>query len=88
MRKLKIAAALLISTLSLASCADSKEFVIDGKLTTVEPYGWFDLDEKNDSIHYEVCIPNAFLSVIFSETIIAPVWITGTQIFEPIKKSK
>ena len=88
MRKVKITAALLLATLSLASCADSKEFVIDGKLTTVEPYGWFDLEAKNDSIHYEVCTGNVVLSIIFSETIIAPILITGTQIFEPIKKNK
>ena len=78
----------VFSLILLSSCADSKEFVIDGKLTTVEPYGWFDLEAKNDSIHYEVCTGNVVLSIIFSETIIAPILITGTQIFEPIKKNK
>ena len=68
------------------SCADSKEFIINNKKVTIEPYGWFDLDEKNDSIHYKANTVNIVLSVIFCETIIVPIVLTGDQLYEPISK--
>ena len=77
---------LLLATFLIVSCADSKEFVIDGKKTIIEPYGWWDLEAKHDSIVYEVNTGNIVLDVVFIETIIVPIWLTGDQLFEPVRK--
>lgn len=79
---------LLIALLGLTmfSCADSKEFTIDNKQVKVEPYGWLNSETQNDSIKYRVNVPNIALSIIFSETIIVPIYLTGTELFEPVSK--
>lgn len=77
---------MLVFLLTMGSCADSKDFEINGKTTTVEPYGWFDTSQANDSINYRVNIGNIVWSVIFSETIIVPVVLTGSELYEPISK--
>lgn len=77
---------ILLAFFVLSSCADSKDFIIDGKKTTVEPYGWFDLDAKNDSINYRVSVGNVVWSVIFSETIVVPIILTGDSLYEPVSK--
>ena len=69
------------------SCADSKKFTINNKEVTVEPYGWFDGEDAiNDSINYELCIGNVVLDVIFCETIVVPIILTGDQLYEPVSK--
>jgi len=77
---------LVLATVLFTSCADSKEFIIDGKEVTVEPYGWFDLDAKHDSIEYKVNGGNIVLDIIFCETIIVPIFLTGDQLYEPVRK--
>jgi type IV pilus biogenesis protein CpaD/CtpE len=77
---------LLIIALSIVSCADSKEFTIDNKTVKVEPYGWFDKSQKNDSINYKVNTGNVILSIVFSETIIVPIILTGEELWEPVSK--
>lgn len=87
MRELKSLFVVLCSIVLLSSCADSKDFIIDGENVTVEPYGWFNSDSrKNDSIIYEINTGNVVLSVILCETIIVPALLTGDQIYEPVKK--
>ena len=76
----------VLTTVLFTSCADSKDFVIDGKQVTVEPYGWFDLDAKNDSIEYKINTGNVVLDVIFCETIVVPIILTGDQMYEPVRK--
>ena len=78
----------ILVILLTASCADSKKFVIDGKEVVVEPYGWFDTTKKNDSIEYKVNVGNIVLDVIFAETVIVPIILTGDQFFEPVRKKK
>jgi hypothetical protein len=85
MKKLVIMLAL---ALTMGSCADSKDFEIDGKNVTVEPYGWFDTTQENDSIKYKVNVGNIIWSAIFSETIVVPVLLTGTELYEPVSKKK
>lgn len=77
---------LLIVMLSIVSCANPKEFTIDNKKVSVEPYGWFDTTQANDSINYRINTGNVVLSIVFSETVIVPVLITGTQLWEPVNK--
>lgn len=87
MKKLRLVSLLLV-VLLLSSCADSRTFIIDNEIIEVEPYGWWDLSEKNDSIKYEVNTGNIILSVLFSETIIIPLILTGGQLYEPISKKQ
>lgn len=77
---------LIAITLIISSCADEKTLTLNGRNETFEPYGWADYDElKNDSIYYKVCIGNVVWSVIGCETVIAPIWLTGWDLYEPIK---
>lgn len=80
--------AILLIALSFASCADSKQFEIDGKQVVVEPYGWFDETEANDSINYRVNTGNVVWSILLFETIIAPIVITGNELWEPVSKKE
>ncbi len=74
---------ILTISLFLFACADSKDLKINGELTKVDPYGWFDQDEKVECVNYRICVVNIVLSIIFSETLIVPILVTGTQLWEP-----
>jgi hypothetical protein len=80
----KIIIIFLIS-MFIISCANNKDFRIDGNNVTIEPYGWFDMDAKNKNIRYKLCVGNIILSAIFCETLLVPVLITGLQLWEPIE---
>ena len=82
----KILLSCLVTLMLLTSCADSKQFKINGKQVIVEPYGWFDETQKNDSINYKVNTGNVVLSVIFCETIFVPILLTGNELWEPVSK--
>lgn len=72
--------------LLLSSCADEKTLTLNGRNKTFEPYGWADYEElKNDSIYYKVNIGNIVCDVILIETVAIPIWLTGWQLYEPIK---
>ena len=78
---------LLIITLCfvVCSCADDKTFVNEkGKTFTAKPYGWANKnDEKIKNVTYDISVGNVVWSVIFSETIVIPVLLTGWYLFEP-----
>lgn len=70
----------------LSSCADSKNFEIDGKIIKVEPYGWANKDvKKNDNVIYQPCVGNIVWSVIGIETVALPIMLTGWSLYEPVK---
>ena len=53
---------------------------------TAEPYGWADSKKLyNPNVTYEVSVGNVVWSVILSETIIMPIWLTGWRIKVPVK---
>jgi hypothetical protein len=84
MRKLLILFSfiLLVST----SCASTKYFEIDGKIVEAKPYGWINKNaRKNDKIVYEVNPGNIIISILGIESVVLPVWLTGWQLFEPVK---
>jgi len=86
MKKLLLVLSLVVVLLS--SCADSKTLIVDGKETVVEPYGWADYqDTKVPGVVYKVNVGNVVWSIIFSETLIIPIWLTGWQIMEPVRSS-
>ena len=71
---------------TISSCADSKVLELNGQRKEFQPYGWADYEElKNDSIQYKTNIGNIVLDVIFCQTIVVPVWLTGWQLYEPVK---
>jgi hypothetical protein len=83
MKKLFIA--IIASTMLLSSCADSKTFrKSDGTEFTANPYGWMSKEEKIPGVEYELCAGNIIWSCILSETIIAPVLLTGVGLYEPV----
>jgi hypothetical protein len=84
----RLTTSLLFISVLLSSCADSKDFIINGKKQRVEPYGLFDQGLKNDSIEYGVCVGNVVLDVIFCETILVPVLLVGNSLYEPIRKKQ
>ena len=87
MKKLII---LIMSALMICSCAESKKFrKQDGTVFEAEPYGWANYQtNKIEGVKYEINAPNMVLSLIFVETIIAPVLITGYNLFEPVFYTK
>ena len=71
-----------ITSILLMSCAS--EQTIDGK--QVEPYGLFNRDTKQDtSVMYDVSAGSAIVGIVFSETIIVPVYIVGWDLYQPVK---
>ena len=83
MKKLLIA--LICGVMLLSSCADSKTFKkADGTEFTANPYGWMTKEEKIPGVEYELCSGNIVWSCILSETIIAPVLLTGVGLYEPV----
>ena len=83
MKKLII---LIMSALVICSCAEPKKFrKQDGSVFRAEPYGWANSQaNKIEGVKYEINATNFVLSIIFAETIIAPVLITGYDLFEPV----
>lgn len=83
MKKLII---LIMSALVICSCAEPKKFrKQDGSVFRAEPFGWANFQaNKIEGVKYEINFPNLVLSIIFAETIIAPVLITGYDLFEPV----
>lgn len=66
--------------LSLTACADDKR--INGVM--YETYGVFNKDEVRDpKIAYELSVGNVIWGIIFSETIIAPIYFFGFSLYEP-----
>lgn len=72
--------------LLLASCADSKTFKIEEQIIHAAPYGWADFEEmKNPNVVYKVNTGNVIWSILAFETGIVPIWLTGWQIYEPVR---
>lgn len=77
---------ILMTVLILTSCAESQTFIIDGEETIVEPYGWANKQvHKNDSVVYEVSVGNVVWSILGFETIVIPVWLSGWELYEPVR---
>ena len=75
-----------MSALVICSCAEPKKFrKQDGSVFRAEPFGWANFKaNKIDGVKYEINFPDLVLSIIFAETIIVPVLITGCDLFEPV----
>lgn len=78
---------LLVCLLMFLSCADEKTFTkSDGTTFVAEPYGWANMEaRKIEGVVYECSFANVVWSVLFCETVIVPVWLTGWEICEPVR---
>lgn len=87
MKQLALFLGLLLSIAMFTACADSKEFTDSaGQTFTAEPYGWANADaQKIDTVVYQVSVGNVVWSVIGIETIIIPIWLTGWELYEPVR---
>lgn len=82
MKKLLI----LLLTVLLMSCADSKTFEkADGTKFVAEPYGWANYQSKKiKGVIYEVNTGNIIWDILMVETVFVPVWLTGWELYEPV----
>ena len=83
----KILMLFVLACVLFVSCSKEKKIVINGKETTVIPYGWANAAEKNDSVVYKVSVDDVLISIILSETIVVPILSTGWYLFEPVGKN-
>lgn len=81
----KVTLMMLAVALMLSSCAEKKTFKkCDGTSFVASPYGWANKEKQIDGVDYEINVPNLILSMIFSETIVCPLVLTGVELWEPV----
>ena len=81
----KVLTILALTCALLTSCADSKDFQkSDGSTFTAQPYGWANSENKKPNVEYQLDAAGIALAIVFSETIVVPVIITGWYLYEPI----
>lgn len=72
----------------LASCATSRSLTIDvegvPETHVFQPYGAFNMFDKNPDVRYGVSIGNLVWSALFCQTVIVPVVLMGWFMMEPI----
>lgn len=84
MKKLSIY--LIMILLIVSSCASSKTFQINDQSVDVKPYGWANKKARhNENVIYEVSLGNVVWSIIGVETVVIPVWLTGWQLYQPVR---
>lgn len=73
----------MLMILALVGCASTK--TVEG--ITYDTYGMFNIDEKkNPDIQYEVSGWSVFWGVVLFETVIAPIYFFGYDLYEPVGK--
>jgi hypothetical protein len=70
----------LIAALLLSGCAQNK--VICGN--EYKTYGFFDRQDKNPNITYQVSGWSVFWGIVWFESIIGPVYFWGFDLWEPV----
>jgi len=74
--------ALLLALCLFTACSDNK--IIDGRV--YETYGFLNEDEvKAPNVRYRLVAGNLVWSILLGETIIAPVYFIGFDLFEPVE---
>lgn len=82
----KILTILLVSILLFSSCATRSVLVIDNQPTMVKPYGWVNKNsQKRDAVKYELSAGSIIFSVLFINTLVVPIWLTGWKLYTPVK---
>ena len=85
MKKLIMIMAIAITSIAMIGCAEKKTFKrSDGTEFTAHPYGWMDKEKEIEGVEYDICKGNVALSIMFCETVAAPVLLTGLELWEPV----
>jgi len=71
---------LVMFTVIVTGCAES--IVFEGKV--VEPYGLLSVQDKEDCIVYHTSVGNVVWSILLFETIFAPFYFLGWELYEPV----
>lgn len=72
---------LVICLLFLCACGDSIK--IEGK--KYDCYGFANKENREEFINYDWSVGNLFWGIVFSETIIIPIWLAGWEWYCPIE---
>lgn len=73
---------LTLTSLLFVSCADDKTI---GNVT-YKPYGLANEETVKDvNVKYQLSAGSVICAIIFSETIIVPVYVIGWDLYEPVK---
>lgn len=71
----------LIAAVGLSGCADRK--TLEGN--TYEPYGIANKDTvASPNVNYQVSAGSVIAGILFSETIIVPIYVVGWDLYEPV----
>jgi len=83
MKKIITVLLMVFFVLTMVSCSSNK--VIDGK--KYKTYGLINKDdEKDPDIEYELVVGNLVWGCLLVETIVAPVYFFGFDLYEPVGK--
>ncbi len=79
---MKVLCICVIVLIFFAACSDSK--VIND--IEYDTFGLINqMDKKNENIQYKVCWGNVIWGVLLVETVIAPIYFFGFDMFEPVQ---
>jgi len=74
---------LVVMLMSLTSCCFTDKMEIEGQV--YETYGLLNKDENKDPlVEYKLSFGNIVLGAVFCETVIAPIWFFGFDLWEPV----
>lgn len=72
-----------IATVMMVVCSGCSS-KLETKNKTYKPYGLLNKEETRDpKVQYELCVGNLILGCILVETIVAPIYFFGFDLFEP-----
>jgi len=86
----KVIASILAVSL-LAGCADNRHLTLvkGSHPTEIKTYGLIDRDSvKLECVNYDLAWGNIIWSVILVETVIAPIYMLGFSLYEPVSVDK
>lgn len=78
--------AIVMITLMLSACGRPQTLTTsDNKTKTYPTYGLLnEKTEKSDKVCYEISAGNLVMSILWVETVIAPVYFIGYSIYNPV----
>jgi hypothetical protein len=80
MKKLILAVALAATAFGLSGCGGDR---VNG--TYYDSYGIFNEAEvKDPNVAYEISLASVIVAIIFSETLVIPVYIVGWDLYKPV----
>ena len=77
----------LAAVLALTACSQDANLATgpNGEVKHYRTYGFFNQDERrSDKVCYRLSVGNVVWSVLLFETIIAPFYFVGLDLFEPV----